>query len=66
MAKKSTPESAQPPREALTKLHAWKALQTHHDETRDLHLRELFAKDPDRGERMIAEAEGIFLDYSKN
>ncbi len=47
-------------------LHAWKALQTHHDETRDLQLRELFAKDPARGERLIAEAEGIFLDYSKN
>ena len=66
MAKQSTPDKAKPPQEVLTKLPAWKALQTHHDETRDLHLRELFAMDPARGERLIAEAEGIFLDYSKN
>jgi len=66
MAEQSTPDKAQPRREALTRLRAWKALQSHHDETRDLQLRELFAKDPARGERLIAEAEGIFLDYSKN
>jgi len=66
MTKQSIADTARPPQEALTKLHAWKALQTHHDETRDLHLRELFAEDPARGERLIAEAEGLFLDYSKN
>jgi len=50
----------------LTKRKAWKALQAHYDEVRELHLRKLFAEDPKRGERMTAEAVGIFLDYSKN
>jgi glucose-6-phosphate isomerase len=45
---------------------AWKALQTHFQQIRDRHLRELFAEDPARGERLTAEAGGIFLDYSKN
>jgi len=45
---------------------AWRALEAHAAETRDLHLRELFADDPARGERLTLEAEGIFLDYSKN
>jgi len=50
----------------LTKLKAWKALQTHYKKVRGLHLRNLFADDPQRGERMTAEAVGLFLDYSKN
>jgi glucose-6-phosphate isomerase len=45
---------------------AWKALEAHHQKVRELHLRKLFADDPQRGERMTAEAVGIFLDYSKN
>jgi len=45
---------------------AWKGLETHYQKVRDLHLRKLFANDPTRGERMTAEAVGIFLDYSKN
>jgi glucose-6-phosphate isomerase len=45
---------------------AWKALQTHYKEVRDVHLRELFAEDPKRGERLTVEAAGLFLDYSKN
>ena len=45
---------------------AWKALSSHLPKVRDLHLRELFAKDPQRGRRMTAEAAGLFLDYSKN
>ena len=45
---------------------AWKGLETHYQKVRDLHLRKLFANDPARGERMTAEAVGIFLDYSKN
>jgi glucose-6-phosphate isomerase len=45
---------------------SWKALEEHHAEIADAHLRELFASDPGRGERLVAEAEGIFLDYSKN
>ncbi len=45
---------------------AWKALQAHSQKMRDVHLRRLFADDPGRGERLTAEAAGIFLDYSKN
>jgi Phosphoglucose isomerase len=44
----------------------WRALEDHHLNMRDLHLRNLFADDPARGERMTAEAAGVFLDYSKN
>jgi glucose-6-phosphate isomerase len=44
----------------------WKALQAHHQKLGSLHLRQLFADDPGRGERFTAEAAGIFLDYSKN
>ena len=50
----------------LTKRKAWKALQAHYKKARDLHLRDLFAQDPKRGERLTAEAVGITLDYSKN
>ncbi|HWJ19091.1 MAG TPA: glucose-6-phosphate isomerase [Geobacterales bacterium] len=44
----------------------WKALEDHQKKMRDVSLRDLFADDPRRGERMTAEAAGIFLDYSKN
>jgi glucose-6-phosphate isomerase len=50
----------------LTKGKAWLALQNHYEEVRGQHLKKLFAEDPHRGERMTAEAVGIFLDYSKN
>jgi len=50
----------------LTARPAWKALQAHHEQVRRLHLRQLFANDQGRGERMTAEAVGIFLDYSRN
>jgi glucose-6-phosphate isomerase len=50
----------------LVERPAWKALSAHYDSVRDLHLRKLFAKDPRRGQTMIAEASGIYLDYSKN
>ena len=50
----------------LAERRAWKALAAHHGKVRDVHLRELFADDPARGERMTAEAAGLFLDYSKN
>ncbi len=50
----------------LTQLPAWRALKAHRAEVGDLHLRELFAGDPGRGERMSAEAAGLHLDYSKN
>ena len=45
---------------------AWKALERHHADIGGRHLRELFAEDPDRGERFAAEATGLYLDYSKN
>ena len=45
---------------------AWKALAAHHREVQKLHLRQLFADDPTRGERMTVEAVGLYLDYSKN
>ncbi|HEY8694907.1 MAG TPA: glucose-6-phosphate isomerase [Chloroflexota bacterium] len=51
---------------ATTQLQGWAALQGHHRQMRDLHLRELFAQDPKRGERLCAEGAGIYLDYSKN
>ena len=51
---------------SLTQCAAWKALATHHKQIQKLHLRKLFAKDPKRGQRFIAEAAGLFLDYSKN
>jgi len=50
----------------LTKLAAWKALEEHFKKISKQHLRDLFANDPDRGTRLIAEAEGIYLDYSKH
>src|SRR5437867_5592049 len=50
----------------LTARQSWKALETHHEKIRDLHLRTLFAEDATRGERLTAEAAGIYLDYSKN
>ncbi len=45
---------------------AWQALERHHAEIRDVHLRELFAVDPDRGERMWVEAAGLYADYAKH
>jgi glucose-6-phosphate isomerase len=50
----------------LTERKAWQALKRHHAEIAGRHLRELFAADPGRGERLAAEAAGIYLDYSKN
>src|SRR5262245_9211662 len=52
-------------RQILTERSAWKALETHYSQIRDVHLRQLFAEDRNRGERMTAEAVGIYLDYSK-
>jgi len=52
--------------EPLTKRKAWKKLQTHYKKVSGIHLRDMFAGNPHRGEQMTAEAAGIFLDYSKN
>src|SRR4051795_7400292 len=54
------------PSTSLTQRPAWKALEAHYQHTRQLHLRTLFADDPQRGERLTAEAVGLYLDYSKN
>jgi glucose-6-phosphate isomerase len=51
---------------ATDKLQSWKALESHYQEVSKRHLRELFAEDPKRGERMVLEAVGLYLDYSKN
>ena len=49
----------------LTSSQSWKALVAH-KKNGIPHLRDLFTKDPERGEKMTAEAAGLFLDYSKN
>ena len=51
---------------SLTDSPAWKALKQHHENMAGIHLRELFAADPKRGETLTAEGAGLFLDYSKN
>jgi glucose-6-phosphate isomerase len=50
----------------LPERKAWQALKRHYHEIAGVHLRELFAADPRRGERLTAEAAGLYLDYSKN
>ncbi|HUY93523.1 MAG TPA: glucose-6-phosphate isomerase [Pirellulales bacterium] len=45
---------------------AWKALEAHYETLRDVHLRTLFADNPERGQRLSLEALGLYLDYSKN
>ena len=49
-----------------TRLSAWGALASHYKSVSKLHLRQFFADDPKRGERMAVEAAGLYLDYSKN
>lgn len=50
----------------LTQRNSWKSLQRHYQELKGLHLRDLFAQDPQRGRTFSVEAVGIYLDYSKN
>ncbi len=50
----------------ITSQGAWQALAAHHAQIRDVHLRDLFDSDPQRGERFVLDTEGIYLDYSKN
>src|SRR6202522_1028147 len=54
------------PTTPLRERKAWQALERHYTEISGQHLRDLFAADPQRGERLTAEAAGIYLDYSKN
>jgi glucose-6-phosphate isomerase len=53
-------------RDALTARSTWRALVEHHAKVGETHLRDLFAADGTRGERLVLEAAGIYLDYSKN
>src|ERR1700680_68366 len=50
----------------ITRFPEWRALAAHYEDLRTVHLRELFATDPTRGERMTAEAAGVYFDYLKN
>jgi glucose-6-phosphate isomerase len=49
-----------------TETEAWQAVRAHYEEIKGVHLRQLFADDPGRGERFAVEGAGLFLDYSKN
>ena len=51
---------------SLTACPAWHDLKAHYNTIQEAHLRQIFIDDPTRGERLILEAAGIFLDYSKN
>ncbi|HEX2392497.1 MAG TPA: glucose-6-phosphate isomerase [Solirubrobacterales bacterium] len=51
---------------ALRESEAWRQLQAHYETIRNTHLRDLFAADPERGERLVAEGAGLYLDFSKN
>jgi glucose-6-phosphate isomerase len=51
---------------SISETPEWKALSAHFDEVRALHLRDLFAGDTGRGERLTVEVDGLYLDYSKN
>jgi glucose-6-phosphate isomerase len=67
--RKRVPESAEvKPRKVpmLRTLAAWTSLQGHYEKMKGLHLRQLFAEDPKRGERLAIEGAGVYLDYSKN
>jgi glucose-6-phosphate isomerase len=50
----------------LTQRPAWQALQRHYQEIKDVHLRQLFAADPHRGERLAMDEVGMYFDYSKH
>jgi glucose-6-phosphate isomerase len=51
---------------SLRELSAWADLQAHYEKVRDTQLRDLFAADPERGERLVADGAGLHLDFSKN
>lgn len=61
-----TPTPPTSPIPPLTGLPAWEKLRQHYQKMQSLHLRQLFADDPQRGEHFVAEACGLYLDYSKN
>src|SRR5260370_23672244 len=59
-------DSVAPERQSLSESPQWRSLARHREQSERLHRRELFAADPSRGERLVAEAAGLYLDYSKN
>src|SRR5882672_383272 len=61
----TNPEQPSAKRPAINR-QAWDALDAHYEKASKLHMRQLFANDPKRGERMAVEAVGLYLDYSKN
>src|SRR5262245_17840540 len=61
----TNPEQPSAKRPAINH-QAWDALESHYKEASKLHLRQLFADDPERGARMAVEVMGLYLDYSKN
>ncbi|MGF7237466.1 MAG: glucose-6-phosphate isomerase, partial [Frankia sp.] len=56
----------EPPMPPISETAEWAALAAHHATLADVHLRDLFASDPSRGRSLTAEADGLYLDYSKN
>jgi len=50
----------------LRQAPAWTELENHYEEIQGTHLRDLFAADSERGERLVAEGAGLYLDFSKN
>ncbi len=60
------PDREQPGKSPLRSRPAWALLAQHFQRLKDVQLRQLFANDPARGERLVAEAAGVYLDYSKN
>ncbi len=58
--------SVTPKTHPLRERPSWKRLEEHYQEVRTVHLRSLFARDPQRGERLVAEGAGMYLDFSKN
>ena len=50
----------------ITKTSEWATLADHYDKVKDLHLRDLFARDPERGERFGVDINDLYVDYSKN
>ncbi len=59
------PEQKMPPQRPIDTA-AWKDLQRHYEKIKDVHLRQMFADDPQRGTRLTVEGAGLYLDYSKN
>jgi glucose-6-phosphate isomerase len=66
MAATSSAAARRPARPRIERSAEWRALAAHHKVLRDVHLRTLFAEDPDRGSRLALEAAGLYVDYAKH